>query len=96
MADTTITEGQMKQILGICKDVQIRIKANGMPELDEDLAEMIELLEGAAGAAELPPDPEVLGREKAPPVIRPIGQHTESRAREVQEEEKHKVKKKAY
>ena len=38
---------QLDTILEISKDVQQRVKANGMPELDEDLAEMITLLEDA-------------------------------------------------
>jgi hypothetical protein len=43
----TITMSQLDTILEISKDVQQRVKANGMPELDEDLAEMITLLEDA-------------------------------------------------
>ena len=42
-----LTNDQLGVILEISKDIQRRIKCNGMPELDEDLAEMIELLEGA-------------------------------------------------
>lgn len=49
MAGVTLTEEQLNTVIAISKDVQERVKANGMPELDEDLAEMIELLEGAAG-----------------------------------------------
>jgi hypothetical protein len=46
-----ITQDQLEVMLEISKDVQKRVKANGMPELDEDLAEMIELLEGASSSA---------------------------------------------
>lgn len=55
MAGVTLTEEQLNTIIAISKDVQERVKANGMPELDEDIAEMIELLEGAAGAGGEPP-----------------------------------------
>lgn len=60
MSDVTLTTEQLSIILGISKDVQIRIKANGMPELDEDLAEMIELLEAA-----IPPTIEGLNPDTA-------------------------------
>lgn len=51
MAGVTLTEEQLNTVITISKDVQERVKANGMPELDEDLAEMIELLEAAAGGS---------------------------------------------
>ena len=55
MADVTLTEDQLTTIIAISKDVQERVKANGMPELDQDIAEMIELLEEAAGIGGEPP-----------------------------------------
>ena len=64
MADTTLTTEQLTTILEISKDIQIRIKANGMPELDEDLAEMIALLEAAAEAPPPEPDPEAARKKK--------------------------------
>lgn len=53
MAGITLTEEQLNTVLVIAKDLQERIPCNGMPELDQDLAEMIEILEGASGAGAL-------------------------------------------
>jgi len=55
MADVTVTQEQLERMIVITKDVQERVKANGMPELDEELAEMIVILEEAAGHR-LPPE----------------------------------------
>lgn len=60
----TITHEQAATMLEICKDVQSRIPANGMPELDKDLAEMITLLEEAMSGGVVPPPGEELPLSK--------------------------------
>jgi hypothetical protein len=59
----TITQAQLDRMIEISKDVQERVKANGMPELDEDIAEMIRLMEEAQPL--VPPPGEEIIPEKA-------------------------------
>jgi hypothetical protein len=49
---TALDDDQTFKMITICKDAEERLASNGMPELDADLKEMIEILEKSLGGPE--------------------------------------------
>jgi hypothetical protein len=57
MANVVIPPGKFKKMIEACEDMQARIPANGVPELDVEFSEMIVLMHEAYDEA-LGPTPE--------------------------------------
>lgn len=97
---TNITDEQLVTMLTITKDVEKRIACNGMPELDQDLKEMIELLEAAVPK----PGPQPVREDPVQPIIDPARppekkptmedkehkEHTAAKLKELEAEKKDK------
>jgi hypothetical protein len=58
MANVEIPPGKFRKMIDACKEMHIRIPAQGMPELDMEFAWMIGEMEKALDAALGPPQPE--------------------------------------
>jgi hypothetical protein len=66
-----ITPEQLDTMIAITKDAKYRLAANGMPELDEDLQEMIELMENASRKPPGEVIPERISEDPVKPIVDP-------------------------